>query len=116
GGGHSGGGIFISARDHARYGLLFMNNGEWQGDRIISEEWIDAIQQGSSAAEGYGYMWWLNHGRRANEDIPTHVFFAAGFGGNYIIVDQENGLVVVTRWLEPSQLDAFEDILWQALR
>ncbi|RLD20904.1 MAG: serine hydrolase, partial [Bacteroidetes bacterium] len=64
GGGHSGGGIFISARDHARYGLLFLNNGKWQDDRIISEEWIDAIQQGSSAAEGYGYMWWLNHGRR----------------------------------------------------
>lgn len=116
GGGHSGGGVFISARDHARFGLLFMNNGEWNGERIISQEWVDAVQQSSSAAESYGYMWWLNRGERVNEDIPSHVFYAAGFGGNYILVDQKNGLVVVTRWLEPSARDAFEDILWSALR
>jgi CubicO group peptidase (beta-lactamase class C family) len=38
GGGHSGGGVFISARDHARFGLLFMNNGVWNGERIISKD------------------------------------------------------------------------------
>jgi len=114
GGGHSGGGVFISARDHARFGLLFMNNGEWSGERIISEDWVNTIQKSSAAAESYGYMWWLNRGTRVNNDIPSHVFYAAGFGGNYIIVDQENGLVVVTRWLEPSKLDEFEDILWRA--
>jgi CubicO group peptidase (beta-lactamase class C family) len=115
GGGHSGGGVFINARDHARFGLLFMNNGEWNGDRIISENWVDAIRQSSSANESYGYMWWLNRGPRVNEDIPSHIFLAAGFGGNYIIVDQENDLVVVTRWLDPSMLDQFEDILWKAI-
>ena len=53
-------------------------------------------------------------GNRQNPDIPEHVYFAAGFGGNYIIIDKVNLLVVVTRWLEPSQLDGFQDILWRA--
>ncbi len=116
GGGHSGGGVFISARDHARFGLLFMNDGAWAGEQLISKEWVDEVQVSSSANESYGYMWWLNRGSRVNTDIPDNVFYASGFGGNYIMVDQENGLVVVTRWLEPSQRDAFQDILWRALK
>ena len=116
GGGHSGGGVFISARDHARFGLLFMNNGVWHDKRIISEEWVKAVQVSSTANESYGYMWWLNRGNRVNNDIPSHVFYAAGFGGNFILIDQESNLVVVTRWLEPSKLNEFEDILWRALK
>ena len=40
GGGHSGGGLFISTEDHARFGLLCMNNGQWNGKQIISEKWL----------------------------------------------------------------------------
>ena len=116
GGGHSGGGVFISARDHARFGLLFMNNGNWNGRQLISEDWVDAVQQSSTANTSYGYMWWLNRGERSNSEVPGHVYYAAGFGGNYIIVDEVNGLVVVTRWLEPSQRDAFQSILWRAVK
>jgi CubicO group peptidase (beta-lactamase class C family) len=116
GGGHSGGGVFISARDHARFGLLFMNNGQWEDKPSISEDWVNKLQQSSDPAESYGYMWRVNRGKRVNEDIPSHIFYAAGFGGNFIIVDQKNGLVVVTRWLEPSKLDEFEDILWRATK
>ena len=38
--GHSGGGLFISTEDHARFGLLFLNQGKWEGEQIISPEWI----------------------------------------------------------------------------
>ena len=41
GGGHSGGGIFISAEDMARFGMLFLNNGKWKEQQLISESWIE---------------------------------------------------------------------------
>ena len=93
GGGHRGGGMFINTRDQARFGYLFLRNGKWGDKQLLSEEWIRKLQVPSEARSDYGYMWWLN-----NESI----YRAAGFGGNYIIVDQENDLVIATRWLEPS--------------
>ena len=107
GGGHSGGGVFISAADHARFGLLFCRQGMWNGERLLSEDWIESVQKPSTANESYGYMWWLNRGNRYMETAPGHIFYASGFGGNYIIVDRENDLVIVTRWLEPSKLKEF---------
>ena len=107
GGGHSGGGVFISAADHARFGYLFMNNGNWDGQQLLSEAWVKAVQESSEANASYGYMWWLNKGNRYMEGVPDHIFYGAGFGGNYVVVDQVNNMVVVTRWLQPSQLGAF---------
>lgn len=105
GGGHSGGGVFISAEDHARFGLLFLNNGKWRDQQLLDPSWITAATQPSQANPNYGYMWWLNQqGSRHWEGVSESVFYAAGFGGNYIVVDQEHNLVIVTRWLEPSQL------------
>jgi len=107
GGGHSGGGVFINTLDHARFGLLFLGNGTWAGQQIISEDWIQQAIQPSTANASYGYLWWLNKGERKDEGVPGTVFYAAGFGGNYIIVDREHDLVIVTRWLEPSKRAEF---------
>ncbi|MFP4094593.1 MAG: serine hydrolase domain-containing protein [Cyclobacteriaceae bacterium] len=115
GGGHSGGGLFINTLDHARFGLLFMQNGQWNGQQLISEKWINSLQQPSAANESYGYMWWLNRGPRKWEGVPEHLFYAAGFGGNFIVVDQENELVIVTRWLEPSQIGEMVRIVMEAV-
>jgi len=93
GGGHRGGGMFISTRDQARFGYLFLRNGKWKDKQLISEKWIKMLKIPSEAKFNYGYMWWLN-----NESI----FSAVGFGGNYVTIDQKHDLVVVTRWLEPS--------------
>lgn len=113
GGGHSGGGVFISAVDHARFGLLFCRNGNWAGKQLISADWVKAVQNSSSANPSYGYMWWLNKGTRAMEGIPDHLYYAAGFGGNYIVVDEQQDLVIVTRWLEPSKLKDFLKIIYR---
>ena len=105
GGGHSGGGIFINTYDHARFGLLFLNNGKWNGEQLISENWVNSVQQPSEALESYGYMWWLNRGPRKWQQVNDEsIYFAAGFGGNYIVVDKTNNMVVVTRWLEPNKI------------
>jgi len=115
GGGHSGGGVFISTSDHARFGYLFMNNGNWNGQQLLSGDWVHAVQESSEANASYGYMWWLNKGERYMEGVPDHVFYGAGFGGNYVVVDQKNNMVIVTRWLEPKKLGAFLAKVYAAL-
>ncbi len=99
GGGHFGGGMFISALDHARMGLLFLRNGRWQDHQIIPGDWIKAMRQPTPARPDYGYMWWLNTDQQRIPLAPASVFWAAGFGGNYIYIDQENDLLIVMRWV-----------------
>jgi CubicO group peptidase (beta-lactamase class C family) len=103
GGGHHGGGIFINTYDHARFGLLFLRNGKWKNQQLLSEKWISAIQQPSAANKNYGYLWWLNTEQNW-KGISASVYYAVGFGGNYIIVDKEHDLVVVARWLDDAKV------------
>jgi CubicO group peptidase (beta-lactamase class C family) len=107
GGGHSGGGLFINTIDHARFGLLFLRRGKWNGKQLLSEKWIADVQKPSAANPGYGYMWWLNRGERKVPALDESIYFAVGFGGNYIVVDNQHDLVAVTRWLEPGKMIQF---------
>jgi CubicO group peptidase (beta-lactamase class C family) len=97
GGGHWGGGMFISTRDQARFGLLFLRRGKWEGKQLLSEEWIDMLKVPTPVNPSYGYMWWLNTEKRL-PNVPESIYFAAGFGGNYIVVLEEFDLVIVIRW------------------
>ena len=116
GGGHHGGGVFIHTLDHARFGLLFARKGKWNDRQLIPESWTEAVQTPAPAYESYGYMWWLNRGPRTWDGVPDHVFYAAGFGGNYIVVDQPNDLVIVTRWLEPSKAGEMVKKVYESLK
>jgi CubicO group peptidase (beta-lactamase class C family) len=108
GGGHSGAGLFINTEDMARFGLLFLNKGKWKSEQLISEAWIKKAIAPSTPNVNYGYMWWLNKkGPRHWDGLSENLYYAAGFGGNFIIIDQENELVVVTRWLEPGKIGEF---------
>jgi CubicO group peptidase (beta-lactamase class C family) len=115
GGGHHGGGFFASTLDHARFGLLFARHGKWEEQQLISRDWTDAIKTPAPPYTSYGYMWWLNQGPREWEGVPGNVFYAAGFGGNFIVVDQERDLVIVTRWLEPSRIGEMVRKVYAAL-
>lgn len=115
GGGHSGGGLFINTEDMARFGLLFENHGSWDGNQLISKEAMGKAIEPSAANPNYGYMWWLNKkGSRHWKDLPEELFYAAGFGGNFIVIDREKNLVVVTRWLEPTKIETFLNKLYLA--
>lgn len=116
GGGHSGGGMFINTKDMARFGLLFESQGQWNGKQLLSKKYIDQAISPSTPNPNYGYMWWLNEqGNRHWKGLSEDIFYAAGFGGNFIVVDREKDLVVVTRWLEPSQIEEFLNKLYLAL-
>jgi len=92
------GDVYITPRDMAKFGSLYLNNGTWKGTRIISEEWInssiqDHISPGVTWAVGYGYLWWLkifySNGRIYNS------FNAEGWGGQQIVVIPSENMVVV---------------------
>lgn len=113
GGGHFGGGIFINTLDHARFGLLFLRNGKWKNQQLISENWVKSVQKSSRAKPDYGYLWW-NNSQGSWEGVSKEVYYAAGFGGNYIVIDEENDLIVVTRWIDNSKIDDVMRLLQQA--
>ena len=116
GGGHSGGGLFISTEDHARFGLLFLSKGSWNGKQLLSEKWIEQATTASAANPNYGYLWWLNKkGPRYWEGAAENIYYAAGFGGNFIIVIPDQKGVVVTRWLEPAQVATFVEKVLKAI-
>lgn len=117
GGGHSGGGLFINTEDHARFGLLFLNQGKWEDKQLLSTEWIKKAISPSPAQDNYGYMWWLNKKGtdRYWEGVPESVYYAAGFGGNFIVIVPEEELVLVVRWLEPNKMGAFVKTVLDAL-
>lgn len=103
GGGHFGGGLFINTLDHARFGLLFVRKGKWKNQQIISERWVKAAQQPSAPNPSYGFMWWTNEQNNLG-NVSKKIFYADGFGGNYIVVDQEHDLVIVARWLDSGKI------------
>ncbi|MCG8468376.1 MAG: serine hydrolase [Gemmatimonadetes bacterium] len=100
GGGHWGGGIVISTRDHARFGLLHLRRGVWGDRRLISEAWIDEALT-PSLQPNYGFMWWLNTDREQFPSAPASSYFALGAGSTSTIwVDPDHDIVLVSRWLD----------------
>ena len=69
-GGHWGGGMFISARDQARLGLLVARRGRWAESQILPEAWIEAMSAPSPPNDRYGYLWWLNRGSQRYRSAP----------------------------------------------
>lgn len=109
-------GTHFGLDDWGRFGLLFARRGMWGDERLLSEEWIDKAKAPSDPNPSYGYMWWTLKGNTQWEGVPDHVYYAAGFGGNYIIIDEENDLVVVLRWIDNTALGEFMTQLYQSIR
>ena len=98
GGGHWGGGLWISARDMARFGYLFLRRGTWDGKQLVSPEWIDLATTPSPISPNYGFMWWLTPEDGVEPGTPVSTFAARGYGSNVIWINTEHDLVVVLRW------------------
>jgi CubicO group peptidase (beta-lactamase class C family) len=86
-------GLNARAVDYARFGLLFLHDGEWNGRRIVSEDWVRAATgadttSGSASYFSYGYFWWLDAERPGR-------FYAMGKYGQYIYVAPDADAVVV---------------------
>ena len=111
GGTHWGGGISISARDQWRLARLLM------GDRpeLLPHGWIAAMRTPCALAPFYGYLIWLNTGRRVMPSASASSFFAVGAGSSVIWHDPERDLVAVIRWVEADGADAVVASINEAL-
>jgi len=99
------GSIEITPRDMAKIGLTFLNGGVWNGNRILSEEWVRksaASYPGNSwlndwddhwGMKGYSYSWWTHHFTRGGKRVD--MYYAAGWGGQFIMVIPDVNSVLV---------------------
>lgn len=98
----------LSARDLARFGLLYLRQGQWQGTQIIPQQWIaDSIKPYSDARDwgrgGYGMLWWvtMNGSLFPNVAISGNAFAGTGRAGDYLVIIPDLDLVVVHRTNPP---------------
>jgi CubicO group peptidase (beta-lactamase class C family) len=108
GGGHWGGGMFISARDQARFGLLTLRRGKWKDKQILSEAWVSMALTPTPVQTGYGFMnWYLNTDQKRWPSAPAGTFCHMGSGTNAACQIPEYDLVVVARWIQGGAMDEF---------
>ena len=100
------GGLNMRSRDYARFGRLYLNNGNWNGEQIVPEAWIRAATSPASAHNrpgpdkfGYGFQWWLAPNARPGE------FFAVGVYGQYIYINQPENIVIVKNSADRNFMD-----------
>lgn len=100
GGAHWGGGMWISARDMARFGYLTLRQGRWGYRQILSEEWLEMARTPTTPRPTYGFInFFLNTNQRQMSAAPETAFYHLGAGNNVIYVDPEHDLVIVMRWI-----------------
>ena len=92
------GGLFLSNAGLAKIGYLYLHGGEWEGRRIVYEDWVRQSLAVSTDAEDdyrYGFKWWL----LPRKDRQGYVWMARGFGGQRLMVfPEENVIAVFTGW------------------
>ncbi len=91
--------MYATARDWARFGQLYLQDGVWQGQRILPEGWVDYARTPTPASQGqYGALWWLNRGAGDSkewEGVPEDAYAAEGHDGQYVVVIPSRGMVIV---------------------
>lgn len=101
---------YMSARDWARFGLLHLQDGVWDGERILPEGWVDFVSTPAPASEArnYGGQFWLNAGGQYDR-IPRDAFWPAGFMGQNTVIIPSSDLVIVR--LGPSPGDEYAEYM-----
>ncbi len=92
-------------RDYAKFGLLFLRDGVWDGERILPEGWVDASRSPSSTNPSYGLQWWMSG--------PPGTFAAEGLFGQRIIVAPEHDLVIVMTSTEGGDPFALGNVVYE---
>ncbi len=91
--------MYATARDWARFGQLYLDDGVWQGQRILPEGWVDYARTPTPPSHGqYGALWWLNQGSGESkewEGVPDDAYAAEGHDGQYVVVIPSRHMVIV---------------------
>ena len=111
------GGLNASLRDYAKFGLLYLNRGFWNGESIVPAEWVDASHRideehlkpgentSSSSAWGYGYQWWI-------PGFPDDEYMASGIYNQHVFIDPKSNVVIAktsSNYKFPQEKDRSKD-------
>ena len=103
--------FYMTTRDYARFGLLYLQDGVFNGERILPEGWVEYTTTPSIASKGsYGSFFWTNKsgfGKNYLKDAPQDLFSCNGHDGQFIFVIPSEDLVIVTLGFshKPNELD-----------
>ncbi len=99
--------IYASARDWARFGQLLLQDGEWEGEQILPEGWVEyMISPNSTTNSGWysnGFIWLGEQGWNMGVDIPADDYWLSGFDGQYVVVIPSKELVIVRMGLTQNE-------------
>jgi CubicO group peptidase (beta-lactamase class C family) len=86
---------WATARDWAKFGLLYLKKGNWNGEQIFDPSWSDYVVEPTPTSEGrYGAQFWLNAGGHY-PDAPLDAYSCNGFQGQYVFIIPSKQLVIV---------------------
>jgi CubicO group peptidase (beta-lactamase class C family) len=103
---------FATPRDWAKFGLLYLNNGNWFGEQILSEEWIEYTRTTTPGSHGeYGAHFWHNENGVAYPDVAYDLYSANGFQGQRTFIIPSKDLVIVRMGLTDSSKFDFNSFL-----
>ncbi len=86
---------WATTRDWAKFGLLYLHNGNWNGEQILTSEWVKYVATPTNSSDGrYGAHFWLNAGGHY-PDIPKDLFSANGFQGQFVFIIPSKDIVIV---------------------
>ena len=98
---------WATPRDWAKFGLLYLNKGNWNGKQLFDASWVDYITTPTSGSDGtYGGHFWLN-AEGQFPDIPKNMFYASGYQGQFVFVFPDQDLVVVRMGLAHIDINRF---------
>lgn len=84
-----------TARDWGKFGLLYLHRGNWNGEQLFAEDWVDYVTTPTPTSNGrYGAQFWLNANGRL-PDVPKNMYYADGFQGQRVYVLPDQDLVIV---------------------
>ena len=93
--------MFATARDWAKFGQLYLQDGVWNGERILPEGWVKYSSTETPASDGkYAAQFWLDH---KDKTFPQDAFYADGFEGQYVTIVPSKELVVVRLGCTPKK-------------
>ena len=96
---------YATARDWAKFGQLYLQDGVWKGDSILPKGWVSYTRTSASAAKGqYGAHFWLNRSKEL-PDIPEDMYYCKGHRGQRICIFPSNNLVVVRLGFSEDKFD-----------
>lgn len=87
---------YATPRDWGKFGLLYLNEGNWYGEQIVDTSWVNFTRQPAEHSGGiYGGHFWHNHHHAAYKDVPTDLYSCNGFEGQFVYIIPSKDLVVV---------------------